>query len=524
MNSDPQKSYVPYAVFAALLSFHAYSLLSFPPPFADEPLGIARSLALVRNNIPFGALDLDTAPSVPRPWATFFFLPVYFGAVPVVLGASDLLLGLRLVSLVFGVVLLLSVYRIVRQFGSQALATWALAVTGLNIIFAFTAHVVRPDIMAAALGYLALAVYVTSDGSSTRNGALAGVLFCLAIECHPRAFVIAAAFPVATILQSERRSLFERRVAGWILGGLFGAAVYCAVHILPDPASFFASSSAYYGKSQVPAIIATDWSGLLEAFMRLWSWLPEIYGVCMALALVSSLLAVRTRGERALYYMGLSIAAAATVLIRSPREVNLIVVTPAFDILAALTMHGLLVHCSRSSIMRRTGQLLAAVLLFTFVVTGFRLLRWGFSCEGGYPQDQAFINSTIGSSASAIGPEVFWMGRPNSRYTIWEFIPMARGLRNEGVREAVGRLCPEYLILDGGIRSFFSDVPGDQAWWEQVRIPKTEMEEYLSEFAEEPVGKETLCRGRLEVFRLKTSNCLSAESESRDSTPTTFPN
>ncbi len=131
-------------------------------------------------------------------------------------------------------------------------------------------------------------------------------------------------------------------------------------------------------------------------------------------------------------------------------------------------------------------------------------------CDVGYREDQAFLNASIGPESSVIGPAIYWMGRQGTKYSIWEFIPISREQRGENIQAALGRLCPQYLIMDDQVRWFLRDEPTGDPWFDQLRVSKSELNRFLGEYAESTAIHRTQCFGRLKVYRLKPSLCANA--------------
>lgn len=98
----------PLGLLGAIAAFNLWTLLKTPAPFVGEAWGASRAVGLLQTGHPFGVLDSGVFERYPGYWTTFPWLGTFIHAVAIrALGLSQ---SIRLVSLAFGLLLLVEVY------------------------------------------------------------------------------------------------------------------------------------------------------------------------------------------------------------------------------------------------------------------------------------------------------------------------------------------------------------------------------------------------------------------------------
>src|SRR5688572_549233 len=136
-------SWLPVAlVFGAVLLFSLLTLLRMPAPYVDEGWNANRSWALLHTGRPFGSMDSGVFERYPGYWTYFPLLASAIHAAGIaVLGPT--LLAMRMVSFLFGALLLLAVYVSGKRLYGNVVGTIALAVTALSVPFILASHLGR---------------------------------------------------------------------------------------------------------------------------------------------------------------------------------------------------------------------------------------------------------------------------------------------------------------------------------------------------------------------------------------------
>ena len=499
--------YVSFLLFLAILAFHVCTLNRYPPPFADEPVYVARASGLLTLGVPFGTLDDTPLATQERSWATFPLLPTALHAPAVALFGADDYRGPRCVSLLFGALLLVSVYAIGSFFGGPALGRGAMLFTGLSEIFAFSAHVVRTDILAAACAYGALAVYLRTEPAKLLRGMFSGLLVGLAFECHVRGIVVAPAMVLYELLATKRFFPASRRFWGFAAGGIISVLVYLAIHVFPDPKSYFGFATSAYAASRTPSLgLATLWSNLLEIVggVRKGQGLETLLIFCgVALELARS----KSRNLWLLLAVVGCVIASGVVLVRSPLFINLIMLSPAFDLLAGICAAAAFREGANSAgLLRRLPQIaIAVILLVAYARPTLQEMSASAACHDDLPVNRKFVSDYIPAGARVFGPAIYWplidsTEEDRNLYNIWEAIPAYRHVTGANLQESFQHLCPDYFIRDAQIDHFVADGVSDDAWYEDLRLGKTEFLQLLQS-AELVGARNTRCVGRLRIYR-----------------------
>jgi len=170
---------------------------------------------------------------------TYWVMPLFLlttSASFKILGFS--LFNMRLVSVLWGLVLIGAVYFIALKIsGSEIAALFALVLAACDYMVLETASSARMDMMSAALGFAAIAVYL---GLRERNLWLAVVLSqCLIVIdglTHPNAIMAFIGLAFLTLFY-DRSRLNLRIVTAAVVPYLVGGAAF-GLWVLQDPAAF----------------------------------------------------------------------------------------------------------------------------------------------------------------------------------------------------------------------------------------------------------------------------------------------
>jgi hypothetical protein len=176
---------------------------------------------------------------------TYWIMPLY----PLTLAAWGKVFGfsvfsMRAPSLLWGLVLLASVWVMVRRFGgTEGAAALATAILAVEFGFVDAGSNGRMDMMSASLGFAGLAVYLSLRERSLLRAVLAGHALCAAaLFTHPNGMFAAASLMIC-ILWLDLRQISTKLVAAvatpYIVGGLAWG-----VYILQAPAEFAAQFGA----------------------------------------------------------------------------------------------------------------------------------------------------------------------------------------------------------------------------------------------------------------------------------------
>jgi 4-amino-4-deoxy-L-arabinose transferase-like glycosyltransferase len=253
----PEGGTVPRSFLAVLLLFVilAGSRIITKRPWVDEAWFTSPALDLVTHGR-FGTHVLDPTGShlsLFKPGAvltgidrhTYWIMPLH----PLVLAAWGKLFGfsvfsMRVPSVLWGLVLLISLRTIVRRSGGTEMAALlATAIIAVEFAFVDSGSDVRMDMMCAALGFAGLASYLALRDRRLLMAAFVGHTLCAAaLFTHPNGMFAIASLVICTLWLeplSVAVKMIPLAAAPYIVGGIAWGA-----YILQAPTEFAAQFGA----------------------------------------------------------------------------------------------------------------------------------------------------------------------------------------------------------------------------------------------------------------------------------------
>lgn len=500
-------------VAGLVVGANLFSLLRTPPPFIDEVWFANRAWALITTGLNFGTLDSGVFDSLPGYWTYFPWLPSVFQGLGLWLLGLDLL-GLRAVSLGFGLMLLAAVYLTVSRLAGFSTGLIALFLVGLSRAFVYSAHLGRPDIMTAAFGFGAIALYITTPPRFILPGAfLAGLLAGLSVEFHPFGglYVGMLGFFLLVELALGRISVLG---LGAFAGGVgLGLGVYLGLHVLPYPETYAAINNLVAlstGAVRTPPILTPDPRVWVQSLVDMGLQFGSLWNLRIPLVFGGAVLLARSRNpdHRRLLLVCLLLLFAYLGLIRNKNPWYAIMAAPAGDMLAAAFIDRLLGSARSQAALkklgfRRTGWVKAALLGGLLLVLAVpTLTRMVSNPLEDYRLVIAELRRTVPAGGVVMGPATYWLGLPDTRYISWEQLVYYRRFKAAGPGEAIAALGVEYFIIDTYISKFITDVPRDSVNAQQLTVSRSELMGFLARHATVVARVETGTYGVTTVYRI----------------------
>ena len=267
----------------------AIGALTTKAPFGDEGFFAAPSYTLLTH----GYLGEPGVPDNGMDRHLYSIPPVYFLTQAMwyrVLGLG--VFSMRLATVFWGAVLLVAMYAALeRATGEKSLALLAAGLVGGDYTFLMNASLGRPDMMSAALGMCAIAIYLRWREQALARALLAShTLLALSGLTHPVGGVLFALGLLAVTLGYDgRRVLRLRYLAVAAVPYVAGAAAW-GVYILQDPGDFKAQISAVTLSMDRGKALHSPWDALVqEVTRRYWGYYgpsPNAPGVSVLRALL----------------------------------------------------------------------------------------------------------------------------------------------------------------------------------------------------------------------------------------------
>jgi 4-amino-4-deoxy-L-arabinose transferase-like glycosyltransferase len=494
------------SLLIAVLCYHVWSLLRVPKVVADEGWFASRAWALLDTGRPFGPLDAGV---IDRFEGYSHFLPqvpTWLQAGALAIAGKPSLLALRAVSLAAGFLLLGAVGLLGRRFGGVACGWLSVFALALSPNFFLFGHIARVDVLAAALGYAALALTVAWPRRPA-TALTAGLLCGVAFEVHLHSAILALACLVLQIRARTHGAPWRQRplmalVAGGAIGGLF----YAALHVLPNPRSYFALNSLIFGPTHTPPLLTFD---IVEIARALVDMAELVVGtthvVLWPLLPLSCLLAFRTgqRRERDLLLLLATVLVGATFLWRNKVDYYGILVAPALDLLLAW----LLAHTLRwkwsGSFQRLVVTAAAWGLFLASVILTLRASSEDW--QSNYARAVTAIDKAIRPDDLIMGPQTYWFGFTRQPYRSWEQLVYYRRLfPNATLEEAFETFHPDIFILDASFDRWFLPANARNSLYDRhMSLSGDEALKFFQDHGSEVARCECPAYGPIRVIRLR---------------------
>ena len=491
----------PVIIFFAIIVFHYWSLMRYPPPFVDEAWMASRAWSFLQNGLVFGPLDAGVFDRIEGYWTFFPRIYTWIESFSLRLFGFPSLLSVRVVSLIFGVLLLIAVYMISKSIGSNKLAIGSVTIVAFSRTFIISSHLARPDIIAAALGYSAIALLIYDKFSRWWVGLIAGLLLGISFEIHPHSAIFIPAIFFLYIY--EFRFRFYRSKNFWgLAGGLsIGALIYIVFHVLPYPRNFLYFNQIAFSLTHTPPILTGDISIILGSFKDTGLLIGFLYLVSTILIIISGYLAIKKKkyGEIKILVVALGLFFFTSVLIRNKNIYYGILITPAIDILLASL---LLLAIKKFRATARTDRLLGLITIGIIIGTSIGNVTLLYpNHRNADLRVTERINEVIEESDIIMGSQVYWFGLSENRYYSWEtLIYFNRYFPGSNLVDAFSELNPDIFIIDDNLR--VSDYDGDSPYDQHLRLPASELIDFLEDNATLLADFDGGVYGGIKVFRI----------------------
>lgn len=498
---------------AAVAALHLLSLPRTPLPFVDDAWFACRAYAVARTGSSYSTLDAGVSDWFQGSWTCIPWLGSWLQSWSVrALGPT--LLAIRLPSFFFGLGLLAALYSIGRSVGGARVGLLAALLAALSQPFVVSAHLGRPDVIVAAFGFAAVALYFGDRASGlSPKSVLSGLAVGLAIEIHPNGIIYGPAILALYLVEHGRALLRVRRFWGFTLGLAAGLLFYVALHILPYPVTYFALNALVYGPTHTPPVLVPGpWVWLRSLGDMLgqlllannW-WVPLLMG-----ALVS-LVRRRSPADRRLLTLFGAVMLSYAELVRHKHPFYAILALPAGHLLLALLLERMIQRISVAARRRGPGARLAVALrmggILLLLAGAFRnMYAIGENPTPDYERTMSQVAASVPAGASVMGPQTYWFAVPDHVYLSWEQLVYYRRYRpGSDLADAFRALRPDVFIIDRAVEDFaVADDPSELTRYGRfLHLPKAQLDAFLAQQAELSATVETATFGYVRVYRIR---------------------
>ena len=501
------KKWVTEAVlFFFVAIIHLCSLMNFPAPFVDEAWFACRAWSYITTGKAFGSLDAGVFDRFPG-YETFFpWLPVQIQSWGLRLFPQPELLAVRLISLVFGLVLVASIYAIGVRFGGRRLALLSAFITSLTMPFVYSAHLGRYDILVSAFGFAAIALYLHQKTQKKFwLSLLAGLLALFAFEIHANGAIYTPVILLLFFSELGWATLKSRGFWGFIAGALLGGLFYIGLHVIQFPDTYKAIYQLAFSATHIPPILTFNPLVIIKGITNTWilftlniTLIPVlIFGV---VDLLVSVIKKRSKDDSLLFILMVSLVVIYGVWIRHPNLYYEIIVTPVLTIVACR----FLINTSKSWRGQLADYANRVSWGLAIISIGYILTQVLFSSYPNYRPIQERISRSVHDGDVVMGSQTHWFGLYKLQYYSWEtIIYYERLVPGSDFTDVMLELRPDIFILDGHMLYFFiEDENSEDTYRQNLHVPIQDVRVFLQKQAQLVDSFETQIYGPIEVYRI----------------------
>jgi 4-amino-4-deoxy-L-arabinose transferase-like glycosyltransferase len=491
------------ALLAAMMALHVWSLLRFPAPFVDEAWLVSRAGAFVQTGRAFGPLDAGIADRFEGYWTYNQWFITLVHSLSIRLYGTPDLLPVRIVSLVFGLILLAAIYAIADRLGGQRLGWLSVFLVGLSVPFLYSAHLARYDIVTAAFGFWAVALYFNRRNSFW-PGLLSGACVGLAFETHTYGLLYAPVILVLYFWDYGWAMFRQRHFWGLVVGGMLGLLFYAALHILPYAQTFQVISQLAYAGTRTPPLFTFSVWVVLGAIVGEARMIASFYHVLTVILLwaVASLLRKHSKRDQVLLVLASVLVLMHALAVRSKLPFYAILVTPATDLLVA----AVLLDFIQQPWQGRWADYVSRTLVWGLAI-GAIAISWSVVGQDAWPAYQAAqsrINQSIRPGDSIMSTQVYWFGLRDHVYYSWELLYIyPRYAPGSTLEDSFREFHPDVFIIDKHMNNSIADLgPQDEAYQKHWLLPRAELEDFLGRHAQLVDAFDHDYYGPIRVYRI----------------------
>ena len=498
-----KQKYIVFVTFFFIFVFHLWSLMRFPPPFVDEVWLISRAWTYLRTGINFGQLDRGILEIFDGYWTFFPWFQTWLYSIGLKLAGAPLLLPLRLISLLFGFILLVAVFFISKRYLSVREAVIAVVLLSLSSVFSYSAHLARADIIVAALGFGAIGLYLNNSLPYSWSNFLSGLFLGIAIEIHPNAVIY---LPILGIMYFFDYGLgFINKYKFWtFVGGLIiSSYIYFVLHIHQYPDTFFSLMGLFGGDARLPPIFTPHFQNIINELVITGKSLSKILllQILFVVWQIGIILKRKNKKRKFLVIIAFVLFLGFSFLIKNKAGYYLILIAPIFYIILASFLDEFISKPRENTLLSRTKFILVWVSVLTAIIlNGMTHLRNHYE---DYEVAHEKLAKYIHSTDTIMGSQTYWLDLPENIYYSWEQLAFYKSLKpTETFSERLEYFKPNIFIIDSHLDSFITDYPEELPYSGVISIPRKELFALLDEKANLISEYTTPSYGTIQVYRI----------------------
>jgi 4-amino-4-deoxy-L-arabinose transferase-like glycosyltransferase len=449
----------PVLLIAGLIAVDGLTLLRYPQVHVDDAWAVSRVWGLLHTGQVYGTLDAGVFEHYHGYWTYFPWIATFIH-VPFValMGPTDV--SVRVASLLFGALLLATVYVLGRGLGGAKAGLIAVLITGTSGAFVISSHLGRHDIIVAALGCLSIALYLNkwrTVKSAVAASVAAGLLIGFSLDIHPNALIYIPVLGCLVFLVDGWRAPLKPRFWAFGAGLIAGVGFFVLVHLSEYRDTYLQLFNISNGTARTPPSSTLNLEWWVSSVLETLRVLGPVLVVLVGLAAVS--IAVR-RTANTKYVVALLVvpilAFSAIVAIKQIHYTVLIVPMVAVFVGVGLEKFAVPPPIGGRAISDRMQMLAGAGLaafLVAWPVQGLSLLLQ--DSHGDYDRVVAGLQEAVPASAVVMGSQIYWFGFTGTRYLSWEqLMYYQRAYPHTNTADALQALGVQYFIMDPSVARY----------------------------------------------------------------------
>ncbi len=472
-------------VFITVMVFYSITLMRYPAPWFDEPLYVSRAWSSLHSG---QVIDLWAAGAFDRfegYWTILSWLLNGFLMIGLLIAGSPSLFASRLVVLFFGFWLLVAAYWIGKKFGGYPLAILGVIMVALSRAFLVSSHLVRPDIIGAAFGYAAIAIYLNNSHSRWWASSAAGLLAVMAFEIHANGAFFIPVILTLFLVDHGKHILKQRSFWSFCLGCLVGGCIYLIIHVLLYPETYQAIMVSIYAEAYRPPILMMNPAELWYGLAYYWKFMLTRYVLLFPVLILAllNLLKRRSEADKTFFTLVIVILIGYAWWVRWKFGFYEIYFVPILQILLASYLLDFIKRPRENTLVYRISfvYVWTAYLSISLVNIIPAILNNDYPA---YEQVQQRVNQSIQPGDTILGTNIFWFGLSENRYYSIDQISFDRWFDPSSTLEKdFNRIRPDIFIYDDQARLYTTDNSSDYPYAGYIYIPKTELEAFLANHA-----------------------------------------
>jgi 4-amino-4-deoxy-L-arabinose transferase-like glycosyltransferase len=500
--SRTKNHWILLLILFGAICIHLPTLNLFPKPYSDEAWFAARGWYFAHIGVAFSTIDSGVIDKYPGYWSVIQWLPALILSLPLRFMQSPDLFPLRLISLAFGMVLIIFVYLLGSYFGGKKLAILSSILAVLSLPFFISSHLARPDIYLAVAGLGAFTIFFySSKDRKWWKDILIGLIPSVACEIHLNAFIYIVTLFVLYLYHFRRKQLGKENVGLFLLGCILGLA-------------FFHLQLLIFSGTHTPPIFKPDiFSDFQDAvdFIILFVY-SHLYAIPMLLWSISEVFKNRRKlmsgdiqdNENELHLLNIVMLASRILWIRNWGFFYNIYYQPVLEIVFSAFTINILGAKTRKPFQRSLNSAVVTILVISSIV--FSIARIDLTPSNAYDRIVAGMGSVLREGDRLLGEPTYWFGLYRYDYLVWEQLRYyQKDHPGSGLEQAFRELEINVFILDDQLSQFISDQPLPD-YQESLKLSASELNLFLQNHGKVIFKVDDRDYGEIIIYRLFQEN------------------